>query len=259
MKPKVRESDWQFWVAVPVVGIALYAGLTLFHRFTEPGRGLSVDGLAMVGTTLFAAATGFLAVLFQIRSSSKQLREQMRTQRDAEREEQERQKKAVATGILFEIDNFYVYHVGGAYDYIREVLQRRELPEVARIPSSLFSMYQGNTGRLGDLPNEVVRVVVDFYSKAAQFLAVREDYRAEHERHLDLRFEHPDNWKTVTLCGHVRDFFPGLARAAYIACEKLCDVAGLEFKPPSIAVASADIAALNRETERIEHEEDHRI
>ena len=81
----------------------------------------------------------------------------------------------------------------------------------------------------------------------------------EHERHLDLPFQHPDNWKAVTLCGHVRDFFPGLARAAYIACQKLCDVAGLEFKSPNFAVAGADIAGLDRETERIEHEEVHRI
>jgi hypothetical protein len=217
---------------------------------------------AFTGDGILAFAGGALAlfgVWWSNHQSFKNLQKQLEADRNARAEEAEGQRKAVATGILFEIDNFYVYHVGGAYDYIREVLQRRELPEVARIPSSLFSMYQGNTGRLGDLPNEVVRVVVDFYSKAAQFLAVREDYRAEHERHSDLRFEHPDNWKAVTLCGHVRDFFPGLARAAYIACEKLCDVAGLEFKPPSIAVAGADIAALNRETERIEHEKVHRI
>jgi hypothetical protein len=46
---------------------------------------------------------------------------------------------------------------------------------------------------------------------------------------------------------------------AFRACEKLCGVAGLDFKPPSIAVAGADSAALKRETERIEHEGVHRI
>jgi hypothetical protein len=209
--------------------------------------------------TVVGVFVAFITVIWQIRSSSKQVQDQIKAQRDAEREELERQKRAVAAGILFEIDSFYVYHVGGAYDYINEFLRRRELPEVVRIASSLFSVYQGNTGRLGDLPNEVVRVVVDFYGKAAQFLAVREDYRGERERHLDLPFEHPDNRKAITLCGHVRDFLPGLARAAYIACEKLCDVAGLDFKAPSVAVAGADISALNREAERIEHEEVHRI
>jgi hypothetical protein len=219
------------------------------------GAKLTLDGLM----TLMAGVIAFFAVIMQIRSSSKQVQDQIKAQRDAEREELERRKKALATGILFEIDNFYVYHVGRAYDYINKALQMKRLPEVARIPSSLFSVYQGNAGRLGDLPNDVVRVIVDFYSKAAQYLALREDYRAERERRGELPFEHPANQRAKSLCALTRDFLPGLARALYIACEKLCGVAGLDFKPPSIAVASADIAALNRETQRIEHEEVHRI
>jgi len=209
--------------------------------------------------TLVGVFVALAAVIWQVRSSSKHVQDQIQAQRDAERGERERQTKAVATGILFEIDNFYFYHLGGVRGRIEEALRRRELLEVVRISSSLFTVYQGNAGRLGDLPNEVVQAIVHFYSKAAQFLALREDYRAERERHGQLRFEDSDNLKAVTLCGHARDSLPGLTRAAYIACEKLCHVAGLEFKPPSIAVAGEDIAALNRETERIEHEAVHRI
>jgi len=209
--------------------------------------------------TLVGVLVALVAVILQVRSSSKHVQDQIRAQRDAERDERERQKKAVATGILFEIDNFYLYHLRGVRGPINETLQRRELPEVVRIPSSLFSVYQGNTGRLGDLPNEVVQAIVHFYSEAAQFLALREDYRAEREAHGQLRFEDPDNLKAVALCGHARDSLPGLTRAAYIACEKLCGVSGLDFKPPNVAVAEENIAALNGEAKRIEHEEVHQI
>jgi len=258
MKLKGREIDWRFWLAAPVVVIVPCAGLTLFHRCTELGRSLSVDGLAMVGTTLFAAATGFLAVVFQVRSAARQLREQLADQHQESAAESERQKKAVATAILFEIDDFYRYHVGRLRGYLEEKAGKRELLEVVRIPQSMFAVYRGNTPRLGELPDEVVEAVVHFYSKAEQFFALREEYRAARERHGGP-VSQLDSLKVWTLVGHIRDFLPGLTGAAHIACERLCGFTGVEFKSPRIAVAGEDIAALNRETERIEHEEVHRI
>ena len=234
---------WRF-IALAVLLLGT-AGITRLYCVGFVWKnGLSVETTVV----LFAGLLAFLAVMIQVEAEW-----------NARADEREGQKRAVAAAILFEIDHFYFYHVGEAWRYVEEALRGRELPEVARIPCPLFSVYQGNAGRLGDLPNEVVRAVVDFYSKAAQFLAIREDYRGEHERHLDLPFEHPDNRKAIILCGNARDFLLGLARAAYSACEKLCGVAELDFKPPGIAVAGADIAALNRETERIEQGQIHRI
>jgi len=103
MKQKVQDNDWKFWAAVVVVSIVLYAGLRAFHRFTQLGSSLSVDGLAMIGTTLVAAATGFLAILYQVRSSSRQLREQMADQHLSSTLESERQKRAIAKALLFEV------------------------------------------------------------------------------------------------------------------------------------------------------------
>ena len=215
---------------------------------------LTLDGLM----TLIAGIIAFAAVIIQIRSSSKQVRDQIRAQRDADREEQERQRKAVATAILFEIDDFYYFHLRGVHGYLEGIARKGELLEVVRIPPSLFDVYRGNTPMLGDLPDEVVEVVVHFYSKAEQFLALREDYRAERERHAEPA-SHPDDRKEKTLFGHLRDSLPGLKRAAYAACERLCGFTGVEFKAPRIAIAAEEIAILNRETERIEHEEVHRL
>jgi hypothetical protein len=183
----------------------------------------------------------------------------MKAQRDAERAEGERQKKAVATALLFEMDDFYRYHLRGVRVYFEEIAKRRQLLEVVRTPLSLFTVYQGNAASLGDLPGGVVEATVHFYSKAAQFLALREEYRVEREGQSELAFDHPDNRKATTLFGHLRDSLPGLTRAAYVACERLSGFTGVEFKAPRIGIAAEDIAALNRETEKIEHEEVHRI
>ena len=210
--------------------------------------------------TLVAGVIAFVAVIIQIRSSSKQLHDQMKAHRDSEREELERQKKAVATAILFEIDDFYHYHVRGVYGYLEERTRTRTgaLTEVIRIPPSLFAVYSGNTPRLGELPDEVVEVIIHFYSKAEQFLALREDYKAAAER-LTGSIVERDYLKTMTLFGHLRDSLPGLTRAAYIACDRLASFTGVSFQSPRIAVAAEDLAALNRDTERIEHEKMHRI
>ena len=219
---------------------------------------MSVDGLAMIGTTLVAAAAGFLAIRYQVRSSSKHLRDQTKAQRDAEEAEQERQKKAIATAILYEIDDFHLYHVRGVYSYLEEKARMGELIEVVRIPPSLFAVYRGNTPRLAELPDAVVKVVVHFYSKADKFFALIEDYRAERERRHEP-ISQSDNWKGMTLFGHLRDSLPGLTHAAYIACEQLCGFSGVEFNSPRIAIAGEDIAELNRKTERIEHEDVHQL
>jgi sensor domain CHASE-containing protein len=64
---------------------------------------LTLDGLM----TLVAGVIAFIAVIIQIHSSSKQLQDQMDAQRDAEQDELERKKRAVATAIDFEIDSIY--------------------------------------------------------------------------------------------------------------------------------------------------------
>jgi hypothetical protein len=223
--------------------------------------GPTFEGVAaLVGAlaTLTAGVLAFLIVRKQIKSSSGDLQKQLDADKRARQEEQERQKKAVATAILFEIDDFYRYHLRGAHGRLEESASKGELLEVVRIPPSMFAVYRGNTPRLGELPDEVAEVVVHFYSKAEQFFALREDYRAERERHAEPA-DHPDNRKERTLFGHLRDSLLGLTRAAYIACERLCSFTGVDFKAPRIAIAAEDIVALNRETEQIEHEEVHRI
>lgn len=126
---------------------------------------LTLDGLM----TLIAGVIAFTAVIIQIRSSSKQLQEQMKAQRGGQREEQERQKQSVATAILFEIDSIYAQFVDFAED-------RSLLPESL---GTGFPVFTGNAMQLGLLDHDTVAAVVRFYGEikehflTAQALAAR--------------------------------------------------------------------------------------
>jgi hypothetical protein len=208
------------------------------------------DGIATFLTAVVALVAAWIAY--------RGVKKQIAAEKEAHEHEVERQKKAVATAILFEIDDFYRYHLRGARVYFEELARRKELFEVIRMSPTLFAVYQGNTPRLGELPSAVVEVVLYFHSKAEQFFALREDYRAERDGRSDSA-DHVDSRKATTLFGHLKNSLPGLTGAAYNACERLCDFTGVEFKVPRIAIAGEDIEALTRETEQIEHQVVHRI
>jgi len=257
MKPKGQENDWRFWVAVPVVGIVLYALLTLFHRYTDLGRSLSVDGLAMVGTTLFAAATGFLAILFQVRSASRQLREQLAEQHQASAAESERQKKAVATLLLFEIDGFYATYLRGPRDPLeRKRLETDELPQIASIGPNLFPVYRGNTSRIGEFPTYCVQAVVGFFQQADSIVSNLVDYAWSLERDRQLRPTMLDerDLRTIkeyrsqralawTQLDRIAAALPEAIKLAYLVCHALCQFAGIPFRCPPINVAAENLSA----------------
>ena len=178
MSPERQGSDWRFWAAVPVVGIVLCAGLIGFHRYTHLGRSLSVDGLAMVGTTLVAAAIGFLAIVYQVRSSSRQLREQMADQHQASAEELERQERAIARAIRYEIDNFYVMEL----DLVENNLANwhagnDNLPTAAGLRTNISEIYKAVSPILGSLNARSVSAIVKFYSMVGSYEGLWRDYQ----------------------------------------------------------------------------------
>lgn len=110
---------------------------------------LTLDGLM----TLIAGLVAFLAVMIQICSSSKQLRDQMKSQHKAEQEEQKRHMKAVATALLFEIDGFYATYLRQSRDRLEKMdLEKDGLPQMASFGPNLFPVYHGNARKIGELP-----------------------------------------------------------------------------------------------------------
>jgi hypothetical protein len=135
---------------------------------------LTLDGLM----TLIAGLTAFVAVIIQIRSSSKQLHDQMKSQRDAEREERERQKRAIATVILYEIDNFYMIELelvekklagwDGANDH---------LPTAISFRANTAEIYKAVSPILGSLNAKSVSAIVKFYSMVGSYEGQWRDYQ----------------------------------------------------------------------------------
>jgi len=217
MKPRDQDNDWQFWAAVLVVGIVLCAGLTVFHRYTELGRSLSVDGLAMIGTTLVAAAIGFLAILLQVRSSSRQLRDQIKAQGDAEREELERQMKSLARAFLFEIDDYYHYSLNQEPNWEKKVFKFERWP---------FLMYQANAGRIGNFDDRTIKAIIKFYGDAEAYQASFAEFVVTNDAAL-LGKDPVDVEAAHALRGRLKERFPALKRSAEGVCASLSDVAGV--------------------------------
>ena len=123
------------------------------------------------------AFIAFITVIWQIRSSSKHVEDQIKAQRDAEREGQARQKRAIATAILFEIDCFrtieldyverHLAHCGGASD---------AFPTAAGLRTNLSQIYKGVSPLLGSLNAKSVSAIVSFYSLVGTYEGLWRDY-----------------------------------------------------------------------------------
>ena len=171
-------GKWRDIAPVGLVLLVAFVALVAFHRWSGLGKLLSNDYYAMVGTTLLAAVLGFGAIWHQTRSSYRQLREQLAAQRDAEREERERQKRAVATALLFEIDCFRTIEL----DFVEESLARRHrasngFPTGAGLRTNLSEIYRGVSPLLGSLNSKSVSAIVRFYSMVGMYEALWREYQ----------------------------------------------------------------------------------
>jgi hypothetical protein len=209
----------------------------------------------MIGTTLFAAATGFLAILFQIRSASRQLREQLADQHKASAAESEKQKKAVATLLLFEIDGFYATYLRRPRDLLeRKRLETDELPQIAWIGPNLFPVYRGNTSTIGELPLYCVQAVVSFFQQADSIVSNLVDYAWSLERDKQLRSATLDerDLRTIreyrsqrglawTQLDRITGALPEAIKLAFLVCHALCQFTGIPFRCPPITVAAENL------------------
>lgn len=192
---------------------------------------LTLDGMM----TLAAGILAFVAVQLQ-----------MRNQRRAVRQEQERQKKAVATAVLFEIDSFYRYFVRDASALLKDI--RDNEPFVAKSTSAFsFTAYVGNASNLGQLNQDIVQGIVAFYGCATVLLTTMHDYSEAVKRSLEARDNIDWGYLAKQYFTHMTTSFPALKVLTYNVSKTLCNFAKIEFKPPSIAVAAENMDALREE------------
>ena len=192
------------------------------------------DGIATVIAGVFA----FVAVIFQIRSSSLQLKTQLDTERDARIEDQERQKRALAAAILCEIDEFYWHHIRDARCHLENVNPETEinLPSVKKIPEVSFAVYQGCVGRLGQLPPSLLVEIVHFYNNAASFVATTEAYQLNLERKQQGHNPLLEDALARTRLKQIKERLPQFVLLAKSVCRDLSAMTDLKFEELGIAV-----------------------
>jgi hypothetical protein len=210
-------------VAGTLALIALVVGV---YRRTDWSNGFTPDG----ALTLVAGVIAFIAVVIQIRSSSKQVENQIKAQHDSEREEQERQKRAVATAIAFEIDSIYrgfirdveaLFKAAGAGANFEKDLMGKRLEEFP------FTVYEGCSPLLGGLPPPLVQGIVHLYGGIAVYLmTINELYaalqRAQSASLGDHRRIEVDVW-----VHQVKDQVAPLRILAAEVSKMLCEFAGI--------------------------------
>jgi hypothetical protein len=214
---------------------------------------LTLDGLM----TLVAGVIAFVAVIIQVRSSSKQLHDQMKAQRDAERQEQDRQKKAVATALLFEIDGFYAAYLRQLRDLLEgKEIRRDTLPHIMSLPPDMFPVFNGNADRIGELPTDCVLAIVGFFREAGRIVSTFNDYESSLERAdqiqsrilnaADIPSQRArDNQVRLafTQLALIKKGLPEVISLTYLVCETLCKITGVPFEYPTITVADEDLSA----------------
>jgi hypothetical protein len=206
---------------------------------------------AFTGDGLLAFAGGALALIgvwWSNRQSIKNVEKQLEAERKARAEETERQKRAVATAILFEIDNFYRHHLGHVRDLLDAYARSKQLPTPVPASAHGFVVYHGNVSRLGDLHRELAGKIVRFYGMAEYYEVVGEDYRARVERGATQ-----DQGLVETQFRQLRNFISKLELSAFELSKELCLYLDLPFDPGVVEIAGTDVKALEVEVAALDN------
>ncbi|MCL5670385.1 MAG: hypothetical protein M1423_03680 [Acidobacteria bacterium] len=224
-----RRNFWEI-LALFVLAVAVVGVLNLLRGGTALPASLSLNALL----ALLGGAFAFLAVMIQIDRGERA--------RDAE---MERQKRALATALLFEVDDRCQNFLKG----LMETLDRRTqetLPKVYPPSHFSFTVYKALAGRLGELGERTAGQVVGLYSFMGDIAADCEQYMS---LHAQLSFNEAVNRNAVMDSGGIlkslRQALPICISQAYTVCKGLCAAAELPFDKESLKISSADIGTLN--------------
>jgi hypothetical protein len=225
-----------------IVGtLALVALVVVVYRRTDWHKGFTPDGVM----TLIAGVLAFAAVQWQIWD-----------QRRAAHREQDRQKRAVATALLFEIDGFYRSYLRDPRKFWAHIDPKKDaLPGVRSVGENPFPVYGGNASKIGELENYNVQGIVHFYGEANSYLSMLRDYRNALEAisylatslSITQRSSEGPPWlvregEARAHLSRLKQAVPELIKFAWLVCYYLCRDTGTEFKFPTIGVAAEPLS-----------------
>jgi hypothetical protein len=209
--------------AVQVVGtLALVVLVVIVYRRTDWCKGFTPDGIM----TLIAGVLAFGAVQWQ-----------MWDQRRTSRREQENHKRAVATALLAEIDDFYKF-------ILKDLWEKRDSicgsiasltklpPELGPLPSTASVVYRATAHQLGALSVSTVKSVVGLYNFIASFVDTYEAYRKAWSPSSP-----PADPELATKLRDIFDAVPTLILDSYRACERLGKEQATPFEKSGLSIA----------------------
>jgi hypothetical protein len=213
------------WIALAVLLLGIAGILRLYFGGFVWKNGLSLETTVV----LFVGLLAFLAVMVQVEA-----------ERYARAEEAERQKRGIATAILFEIDSFRTVEL----DFVEEGLACRDaagadLPTVFHFPrlglrTNISEVYKGVAPILGSLDAHSVSAIVRFYAAIGIYEGLWHNYQcfldmlqapvnpAVRQDPQDLANEAKRQLKCI------RDFIPQLRTLAGNAVNSVARNCGLE-------------------------------
>jgi hypothetical protein len=167
---------------------------------TDISWAFSGDGILAFG----GGALALLGVWWSNHQSVRNLEKQLEGERNARAEETERQKKAVATALLFEIDGFCATYLCQPREFMKgKDVAKDPLPRFASIGPDRFPVFHSNASKIGELPTNYVLALVGFFRQADSIVSNLADYVSSLDRALDFEHAHrevPDPW--VWIGGH---------------------------------------------------------
>ena len=198
---------------------------------------LSWDGLL----TFIGGLLAFFAILCQVRHADAGLKQQLQAEKDARSQESEDRKRAVATGLLYEIDRFYSIYIGRFLKILGEAAKEKRHPQVESPGTRPFSVYPANCGDIGELDKELVQTIVDFYALAQRHALRIEEY----VRSYSVALTDPQG--VIKASQVEKALQPGIKSAceelvlrAYIVCAYLCEYTEIEFRAGQFDVARGE-------------------
>ncbi len=136
---------------------------------------------AFTGDGILAFAGGALALLgvwWSNHQSIKNLEKQFKAESNARAEESERQKRAIATAILFEIDSFCGVDLDlAAMSLARWDADSNNLPSATHLRTNIAEIYKGISPLLGSLNAVSVGAIVRFYSMVGTYEGLWRSYQ----------------------------------------------------------------------------------
>ena len=203
----------------------------------------SFDGIAAI----VVGVIGFVAIIRQTRSSERSVSAELGAEKKIREDEHSSQRRAMASALSAEIDNFYMYHLidrSRLFESWEKIKADPNLSEVFRVVvGEPFAVYRGLADRLGDFGQGIAKGIIACYSALAAYTELQRWYEQaqtqRYERAMKTTEQREAAEREVSeLQLQIKQTAEQAIQLALIICKCLTQLAGTEFSSLLVAKES---------------------